>query len=326
MRAELPSEQAAPTDESAPPEGAAASPAAESEGTLAGDEFFLGEHAAAGAPPERGRPYRHQPTLICPSCGAANPRHARQCQHCGASLADVARAADESPWQPPAYDLAEIMRTSWKIYSSELGLLIGCLLLEIVCALSVVALIGIPTALAAAALQQDAGIAVAAGLIVGIPLFLVLASALAVGRTQLYLNAARGANPRVADLFYGFGDGLPLVLRMLAVLLAVGGIVLLGYLLCCIPGIIVALVVWPVDRFLVDRQLSAGEALRITYDEIKANFANVILVGLVGFAIQTVSGMIPYLGVIVMLFTAPFILLLFTIGYLRLTAQRTAVD
>jgi hypothetical protein len=292
---------------------------------LAGDDIFETGTAAVRAP-AGARPYRRREPLICPTCGAPNERPARQCQFCSAMLPDAPRGDEDQPWTPPAFDVGEVMTAAWKVYTSELGLLIGCLLLMYVLFLALAAVIALPIIGAAVALKNDAEAAVAVGAIIGIPAMLLVSAAILIGHTHLYLKAATGPGAGVMDLFYGFADGRRFILRALLVGVVLTFLMLIGLLLFCIPGLVVMLVAWPLYFILLDRDPPGGDVLGIALNEIREHFVPVILIGLLAFAINMVGSVIPYLGIIIALFTTPYIQLMCAIGYLRMTRQRTAVD
>ncbi len=292
---------------------------------LAGDEIFETDTAAPRAP-AGARPYRRRESLNCPTCGAPNERPARQCQFCNALLPEAAHTDDDRPWTPPAFDVGEVMSSAWKVYSSELGLLIGCLLLMYVLFLGLGVLIALPIVGAAVALQNEPEVAVTVGALIGIPAMLFVSAAILIGHTHLYLKAARGPGAGVMDLFYGFTDGRRFILRALLVGVVLVFLMLIGFLLFCIPGLVVMLVAWPLYFILLDRDPPGGDVLGIAFNEIRDKFVPVILIGLLAFAINMVGSVIPYLGIIVSLFTAPYIQLMCAIGYLRMSRQRTAVD
>jgi uncharacterized membrane protein len=241
-------------------------------------------------------------------------------------LPDAPRGDEDQPWTPPAFDVGEVMTAAWKVYTSELGLLIGCLLLMYVLFLALAAVIALPIIGAAVALKNDAEAAVAVGAIIGIPAMLLVSAAILIGHTHLYLKAATGPGAGVMDLFYGFADGRRFILRALLVGVVLTFLMLIGLLLFCIPGLVVMLVAWPLYFILLDRDPPGGDVLGIALNEIREHFVPVILIGLLAFAINMVGSVIPYLGIIIALFTTPYIQLMCAIGYLRMTRQRTAVD
>lgn len=278
--------------------------------------------AAAGDVPLR-RAARAQ--VRCPNCAAENDVGSPVCRFCGTSLEGVQPEAPRE-WRPPRFDISEIMSTAWRFYTQEIGLLIGCQLLFLLTVIVMEAAIGIPIFAAAVALQDDAAVVIIPLVIIAIPFIFVAIAAMFLGLTRLYLNVARGEPHGVGDLYYGFTSGRGFLGRALLVWLAMMALMLVGSLLCCLPGLLIMMCWWPAFPLLLDRDCSAGDALGQTYELIKQKFGEVLAVGAIAFAVQMVAGMVPYLGVILQLFAIPFAMLMTTVAYLRLTEQKTAFD
>lgn len=282
--------------------------------------------AAAGEVPPR-RAARAQ--VNCPNCAAENNIGTPICRYCGTSLEGVQPQA-EREWRPPPFDINEIMTTAWRIYTQEIGLLVGCQLLLMVSGMAAVVilfvLLGLPVLIAVWAAGENGGlIAIPMGLI-AIPLLFLLGASLQIGQTRLFLKAARAESPSVRDLYYGMGAGRGLVVRALIIQLCLAGLGLLGFILCCVPSILLGLCSWPVMPILLDRDCSAGDALGRTLELVKREFGKVLAVGAIASAVLTVASMVPYLGAILLLFAMPFAMLMTTVAYLRLTEQKTAFD
>jgi uncharacterized membrane protein len=261
----------------------------------------------------------------CPSCAAENDAGSPVCRYCGTSLEGV-RPTTAPDWRPPRFDVSEIMSTSWRLYTQEIGLLIGCQLLFLLSIFVMEGILGIPIFIAFAALQDDAAILVVPFLVLAVPILFVAISTMMIGLTRLYLNVARGQPHSVGDLFFGFTDGRRFIGRGLLVWITAAALILVGTLLCCVPGLIVSICWWPALPLLLDRDCPAGDAIGRTYELVKQNFGSVLAVGAIAFAVQMVAGMVPYLGVILQLFAMPFALLMTTVAYLRLTEQKAAFD
>lgn len=291
--------------------------------THSSGEAGFAHAAGSGAPPEPGRGERH--VVHCPQCAAENDDAAPVCRFCGSSLEGV-RPTAPPDWRPPRFDVSEIMSTAWRLYTQEIGLLIGCQLLFLLSIIVMEAVLGIPVVIALLALQDDAAILVIPFVVLALPFFIVAVSTMMIGLTRLYLNVARGQPRSIGDLYYGFTDGRRFIGRGLLVWITATALILVGTLLCCIPGLIVALCWWPALPLLLDRDCPAGDAIGRTYELVKQRFGAVIAVGAIAFAVQMVAAMVPYLGVILQLFAMPFALLMTSVAYLRLTDQKTAFD
>jgi hypothetical protein len=264
--------------------------------------------------------------VVCPGCQASNDAGARECRFCGTSLEGVEPRASERIWSPPRFDVSEIMSASWRIYTQEIGLLIGSMLLMMLYGLVLGAVIAVPIVLLAITLKDDALLVLIPLGIVGFPIMILMGVALQIGQTRLFLNVARGSGAGIGDLLYGFGDGRRFILRGVLVSITVTGMMLLGMLLCCAPAILVMLTCWPALPLLLDRDPPGGTVVGEAIELVKQRMGDVLAIGAIGMGIQIAAGIIPYLGVIIQLFAVPFTMLLFMLGYLRMTEQKTAVD
>lgn len=280
-------------------------------------------HAAEPAPERREPGYRRP--LHCPVCGSGNSARAKTCSACGYQFRPEDRDADEG-WNPPRLDIGEVFSTTWTLYTRELGTLIGCVFVEFLLFFAIALLLVVPIIAVGVGLGDEAPIVIGPAIAVAILLFVPFAVLVGIGHVNLFLRAARGEPVSVGNLFYGFGEGRRFFGRMLVLSICLGLLMLVGTILCILPGVIVSWLIWPAARFLIDRDLSAGDAMGVTYEEVKRDLGTVLIVGLVAWGIGLLAGFIPYLGVILMLFTFPFCELLYSVAYLRLTAQRTAAD
>jgi uncharacterized membrane protein len=73
----------------------------------------------------------------------------------------------------------------------------------------------------------------------------------------------------------------------------------IGYVLCVIPGLAVAILTFFAIIALIDRNLSAIDGLKTSYELVKANFVQVLLVWLSLAAIATVGALVCLVGLIV---------------------------
>ncbi len=109
---------------------------------------------------------------------------------------------------------------------------------------------------------------------------LVIGSFLQVGFLRMCLEAARGQAPKLGTLFLG-GDKL---MPMLALTLLVYLAVFVGVLLLIVPGVIVALGVFPAYFYMVDplvgRRMGAFECLRASWSATKGQKGSIFVLSL----------------------------------------------
>lgn len=313
-----------PTPGSPPPIGGI--PLASEVSAASGDEPAQADPTAAqestGEIPRR----RPQPELVCPGCQATNDATAERCRYCGTSLEGV-HPVDYEPPPLPAFDVGEIMNTAWKLYTQELGVMLGATVVMTFLPLVVILPLVIVGAIAAAALKDDALFAIIPLIVIAIPLLFVLSSALTLGYTKLYLNIARGDPRAFSDLFWGFmQEGRPLIPAAMLVTLTAGVLIFFGGLLCCAPGLLVMLCWWPALPMLVDRRITGSDTIGQTYELAKRELGAVLGLGAIAAGVQVAAQMIPYLNAILILFALPLSQLLTAVGYLRLTRQPTVQE
>lgn len=275
---------------------------------------------------------RSAPEIVCPGCQATNEPGTQNCRFCGTSLEGVEPVDQSEPRPIPSFDVGEIMVSAWKLYTQELGLMLGATVimtfLPALVILPCVIPIGIAAAAAAAAGDEEAILLIVIpAVIILLPVLLALGAAMQLGQTKLYLNIARGDGPSIGDLFWGFkAEGRPLILPALLVMVAVGALMLVGTILCCAPGILVMLSAWPALPLLVDRRLTGSDAIGQTIEFCKRELGQVLGVGAIAMGLQMLPSFIPYIGVILQLFAIPLAQLLIAIGYLRMSRQPTQFE
>lgn len=282
------------------------------------DEPFAAESAE--------RRYGRQRGPTCEHCGTENDAAATQCRACGADLPPAQEPMPHDGWQPRDPDIGEVLQSAWKIFTDEIGLLIGAMLLfglvtigiEIVCFIPA----GIGAAVAVAIDDDLVPLGIGAGLAVTIPLLIAASAALQVGYYQLNLNVARGLPAGVGDLFYGFGEGRSQILP----LIVVGLLCAIAVICTCGLG---SLIVWPFGFLVVHRRTDTAEGISLGFELLQKEFVNILLVGLIIFGINFAIGMLNfcfYIGLILMIFAVPYFMILKAVGYLRIERERTAVD
>jgi hypothetical protein len=138
-----------------------------------------------------------------------------------------------------------------------------------------------------------------------------------VGQLVYLLKLARGHRVRWYDVLRGG----PYVVNFLHAAILIGLLALVGLILCVVPGMIVLAVFAPAWYLMVERELKPIAAMKTSWRLIRGNFVHILLVMAVNLGVATVAELVPC-GV-GQLFAVPFIALLWTVTYLRLTGQAT---
>jgi phage FluMu protein Com len=225
------------------------------------------------------------------------------------------------PQGAAALDIGDIFNRTWNIYTRNLAQLIvaGLILLGVTLALLVPFFIVLGIALAIAAALADQGSEAIGALIVAL---LVSAGMLGTAVACAWLHAgffawllkvARGQPNTFGDIF----SGGPYMLPLLGAGLLSGLATMLGYLLCIVPGVILALVFSQFAWLIVDRGAGAIESLSRSKQLTDGNKLYLFLLMLLVVVINGVAGLVPFAFV----FTMPFIWLLMAVTYLRLSGE-----
>ena len=108
------------------------------------------------------------------------------------------------------------------------------------------------------------------------------------------LDIANGQQVSVGSFFRPRNIGQVIVAGLI-----VGVITTIGLFLCVIPGVIASILLIFTVVALLDRNLSAVDAVKTSFDLSKANFGNAFLTWLVGIAIVFVGALLCGVGLLV---------------------------
>lgn len=201
------------------------------------------------------------------------------------ALADRAKAAIEP------LDVGACLGRAWDLLKADFGGILGAVLVILV----------VNGGLAVLSLIPYLGAFLA--LIVGAPL--------ALGQATWFVARARGGRPGVDVLFSGFsrfGESL-------ALYLVSGLLVLLGLLVCILPGIYLALAWAAALPLLSDRRGGFWECLEISRQALTAHFGWLLLLVLVLSLVAAAGVLLCGVGLLV---SAPLAYLAYAVAYVRL--------
>jgi len=162
-------------------------------------------------------------------------------------------------------------------------------------------------------------------LLIGIPFAVVYWLAcivaglwLQIGAMLVFLKIARGQPTSMWEVF----SGRRLLLSFVGASIVVGLIVLGGYCLLIVPGVIFALMYSQTLYLVVDRNLRIGEALTLSQQLTYGNKATLFVMAvIVGVAAAMV---LQFTGILGALVVNPIMALLWAVTYLVMTGQPTA--
>jgi uncharacterized membrane protein len=131
-------------------------------------------------------------------------------------------------------------------------------------------------------------------MVVGVLVFMVLGALVQSAYLNGILKIADGQPVTIGDFFKPRNLGQVLVAGII-----VGVLTSIGYALCYVPGIIVALFMMFTYLFVVDRNLGAIDAIKASFDTVKNNFGSSILAFLIAAVVMAVGSFVCGIGIIV---------------------------
>ncbi len=253
--------------------------------------------------------------VACPMCGEKVSASADKCEFCGEPLEPQRGGTGHA-----IIETGDVITSAWNCFKGEMGITIG---LVIVAGL-VNMVAGIPqgvfSALAEAMMkngdQQTALIMQGLGLLF-MPVAYALQFFVTCGQTMGMLKIARGEAVEIGVLF----QGGKYFWRCVGASIVFGLMVMLGMLLCIIPGIIVALMFAPYLYVLVDEDLPGIDCLWRAKALTEGNKLSYFVIGLACMGINLLGLLALCIGLI---FTIPLTTLITAVAYCKMSGQRTA--
>jgi uncharacterized membrane protein len=147
-------------------------------------------------------------------------------------------------------------------------------------------------------------------------LFWIVGQIVTIGVINASLMVTRGETPEPGKAFNTEYLG-PFIIGSILY----GLIVLIGLILCIIPGIIAAFMLSFYGFYILDRGLSATDALTASFNMVKENFGKVFLVILVAFVINFSGAILCVIGLLV---TAPLCWIILAYAYRKLNNEPVA--
>jgi uncharacterized membrane protein len=122
----------------------------------------------------------------------------------------------------------------------------------------------------------------------------VISQLISAGVTKASLEIVDGRRPELGTAFQGYSLGQVLLASLLS-----GIIVFVGLVLCVIPGIIAAFLLSFTTYFVVDKSMSATEAIRASYEFTSKRIGQLLLFFLAMFAALFVGACLCGVGLLV---------------------------
>lgn len=210
--------------------------------------------------------------MQCKSCGQDNSPEARFCSNCGATL-----AATNVTF--PVATVGSAYSNGWRqLWKHFLELfLIGLIAL----------IIGLPSAMGGG--FEDIAVAGAIFGFFGLVYGILVSGPVDYGVAFAYLKAAKGDKIEIKDMFEAFQTYWNAVLASLLV----GVIVIIGFILLIVPGIIFACKLAFTPYLVVDRKMGVIEAVKGSWSMTGGHAWKVFLIGLLAIPIS-IAGLICF--------------------------------
>ena len=249
-----------------------------------------------------------------PSTSAVNPY---QSPTTHSPLTHLAPGDIPAEITPTRIDLGDVFSRTWTIFKANMGMCIGV----VITANIINGIVSNIVSMSAAGISSQAGSDVARFAIIGIGqiLSIVFSTWITAGQMNFLLKTARGLDAPFSDLFSGGRWLVPLLGGTILYFLMVVG----GFILLIIPGIIVALMFSQFYYLIIDRNLGVIDALKTSRLITSGNKMTLFLIGLVMIPIAIIAALPCLIGLI---FVIPYFALLGSVAYLMMSGQPTAVQ
>jgi uncharacterized membrane protein len=135
-----------------------------------------------------------------------------------------------------------------------------------------------------------------------------------------------GVEKNYIDINESFSYTLSKLVPLIVASILMGIIIGIGLILCVIPGIIAAILLALTLQAVIVDGYGAVEALSVSYNIVKRNFFEVLIIIIVQFVVAAILGMIPYIGAILAgLAGAYFTVILTMLYYGRRTPRPSTI-
>ena len=241
-----------------------------------------------------------------PFAGAANPYQTPK------STKLESRPIAGGTMAPRAASFEEIFSLSWKLFTQNLGLLVGTSV--------VVLMIGIAINLGAQFMQAmmiemnfDPFALFAFSMMYSLGTG-IIQTFFYIGQAKICLKLARGQHAEFSELFSGANKLLPVYIAGIIVGIIIG----VGILLLIIPGIIAALMLWPYFYVITDDKGGIGDFLGLAYRIGTPNILTSLVLAVVTLALVVAGMLAVCVGIV---FSVGLIAMMYSVAYLKMSGQ-----
>jgi uncharacterized membrane protein len=244
------------------------------------------------------------------------------------SQPEMPRGQDENPYSAPqtsympptvtagsgpignqVVDAGPILSHAWEVWKANLGLLVGTFMAVISGAIN-----GLSALMETLLTRQgERELAMAVGGAAGVFDSLIQIY-LGIGEVQLILKLLRGEPATIGDLF----GGGPRFAPVLGASILGGLMFFFGFLLCVVPGIILALMFWPFYYLVIEGKTGVLESFSVASTITQGNKGTTFILWLASFGIMIVGVLALFIGI---LFAAPLVSVVWATAYLMMSGQ-----
>jgi predicted RNA-binding Zn-ribbon protein involved in translation (DUF1610 family) len=286
------------------------------------DDGFDDDDEADGPPPLPGKSAKKN----CPMCGESIAASAKKCDFCGEALyADAPTAKGGIQ----IIEIGEVLSEAWATYKQHFGIAIATnIVFGLLVFTAFIPLIALAITAAVMADQQPQGEPPAIVLLLMLPATLIgcgVAAFLYPGYIRFYIGISRDdEGVGIGTLFRGGQYAIKVLLWTIAYSFAV----FFGLLLLIVPGVVVILRAWPYLYVICDENPSGAGCVNRSLKLTEQNWLPGLLLLIIVFGIQMASGVLgalPCIGivmVVVNLFVAPYVALLWSTAYVMMSGQK----
>ncbi len=217
---------------------------------------------------------------------------------------------------PTIIDFGDIFSRTWEIFKVHWGMCLVVLVIVFLINMAFNVTVSVGMNLMAMA-GGDPFLALAFSL-VGNVCTTLFGIWLSIGQTIYFLKICRGQQAEIGEIFRGG----PYFLPVLGASILVGLIVILGFALLIVPGVIFSLMFAQYYYLIIDRKVGVMESLDVSRQLMVGNKLTLFAINLVA----TLLGMLVILCTCGLgaLAVVPFLALLYAVVYLAITGQPTA--
>ena len=207
--------------------------------------------------------------------------------------------------------LEEIMGYAWEVWKANLGLLVGVT----VTVIGISWVIAFPLAFMEGAIRANgeeemATIVGGIGNIIG----QIVQIFLGIGQATIALKLARRQPAEFSDLFSGGSLFFP----VLGASILAGIAMIIGFVACIVPAVILALMFWPYYWLIVDERSTVMDSFSHAYKITEGNIGTTFVLALVSIGINIIGLLALCVGII---FAAPLVTMMWVTAYLMMSGQ-----